>query len=191
MFTRRAATWGVLGAMISSHAIAAPLKGESIDIGPAVGAHAPPFAALDAGGARRSLKSLFGRRGLVLVFFRSARWCPYCQHQLMDLKNLQDALAQRGYDLAAISYDKPEVLTAFAQKWNIGYTLLSDDRSAMIDAFHLRDPQYGPDSFAYGVPKPSIFVIDRKGIVRAKIAREGFKIRPSNDEILSAVDSAR
>ena len=94
------------------------------------------------------------------MFFRSARWCPYCQRQLMDMRTVQDALA-------AISYDKPDVLTTFAQKWNIRYTLLSDDGSAMIDAFHLRDPQYKPDSFAFGVPKPSIFVIDRRGIVRA------------------------
>ena len=191
MFTRRAATWGALGATISTFAHAQPLKGESIDIGPAVGAHVPAFAAVDADGAHRSLASLYGRKGLVLVFFRSARWCPYCQHQLMDLRSVQDALAQRGYALAAISYDKPDALTTFAQKWNIHYTLLSDDGSAMIDAFHLRDPQYKPDSFAFGVPKPSIFVIDRRGVVRAKIAREGYKIRPSNEEILIAADSVR
>lgn len=109
----------------------------------------------------------------------------------MDLRAVQDALAQRGYTLAAISYDKPDALTTFAQKWNIRYTLLSDDGSALIDAFHLRDPQYKPDSFAFGVPKPSIFVIDRRGIVRAKIAREGYQIRPSNEEILIAADSVR
>ena len=191
MFTRRAATWGALGAMISTFAHTAPLQGESIDIGPVVGAHVPAFAAIDASGAHRSLASLYGRKGLVLVFFRSARWCPYCQRQLMDLRAVQDALAQRGYTLAAISYDKPDALTTFAQKWNIRYTLLSDDGSAMIDAFHLRDPQYKPDSFAFGVPKPSIFVIDRRGIVRAKIAREGYQIRPSNAEILVAADSVR
>lgn len=191
MFTRRAAIWGALSAMISSYALAAPFKGESIDIGPAVGTRVPAFAAIDSHGAHRSLQSLYGRKGLVLVFFRSARWCPYCQRQLMDLKNVQDALAKRGYALAAISYDNPEALTTFAQKWSIQYTLLSDDGSAMIDAFRLRDPQYKPDSFAYGVPKPSIFVIDRRGIVRAKIAREGYQIRPSNEEIIAAAQSAR
>lgn len=191
MVSRRAAMMALVGMVAAGTAHAAPLKGERIDIGPAVGARVPPFAARDASGAPRSLASLYGRRGLVLVFFRSARWCPYCQRQLMDLRDAQAALEKRGYALAAISYDKPDALTTFGRKWNVGYTLLSDDGSKMIDAFQLRDPQYSADSFAYGVPKPSIFVLDRRGVVRAKIAREGYQIRPSNDEILAAVDGVR
>lgn len=72
MFTRRAATWGAIGAMISTIAVAAPLKGESIDIGPAVGARAPAFAAVDSNGAPRSLASLYGRKGFWCSFARRA-----------------------------------------------------------------------------------------------------------------------
>ncbi len=190
MTHRRAALAAILALAVATSAQAAPLQGESIDIGPAVGAHIPHFAAQDSTGAPRPLASLMGRKGLVLVFFRSSRWCPFCQRQLMDLRDVQADLAKRGYTLAAISYDKPEELTAFAKKWDVKYTLLSDPASKMIDAFGLRDPQYAQTSFAYGVPKPSIFVIDRRGVVRAKIAREGFQIRPSNAEVLAAAESA-
>jgi peroxiredoxin len=170
---------------------AQPAQGAPIDIGPAVGARIPAFAAVDSKGAPRTFASLTGRKGVVLVFFRSARWCPFCQHQLIDLKTVQAPLAERGYTLAAISYDPPEALTMFAEKQGVGYTLLSDDGSKMIDAFKLRDPQYPAASFAYGVPKPSIFVIDRKGVVRAKLAYEGFKVRPDNAAILKAVDGVK
>lgn len=43
-------------------------------IGVPAGAKAPGFELADQAGTRRSLSSLMGRRGLVLVFFRSADW---------------------------------------------------------------------------------------------------------------------
>ena len=177
--------------LLGGPVLAQPAPGAPIDIGPALGAHIPHFAAADAKGAPRSFESLMGKKGVVLVFFRSARWCPFCQRQLIDLKNLQAPLAARGYTLAAISYDQPEALAVFAEKQGVNYTLLSDDKSKMIDAFALRDPQYPATSFAYGVPKPSIFVIDRKAVIRAKLALEGYKVRPDNDAILAAVDGVR
>jgi len=42
--------------------------------GPAIGAPAPPFAALDTSGKRRDFASLRGPKGLWILFFRSADW---------------------------------------------------------------------------------------------------------------------
>lgn len=42
--------------------------------GPAVGARVPEFELADQSGQLRSLHSLFGPKGLMLVFFRSADW---------------------------------------------------------------------------------------------------------------------
>ena len=161
---------------------------EAYDVGPPVGTRVPAFYARDDHGAPRSLGSVMGPKGVVLVFFRSSKWCPYCLAQLLSLRDLASPLAQRGYKLAALSYQPPEELAAFAQQRDINYTLLSDAGSKIIDAFHLRDPQYKPGSMAYGVPQPSIFVIAPDGVIRAKLANEGFKVRPDNGAILSAVD---
>ena len=43
-------------------------------LGPQVGARVPDFTLLDQTGQSRSLKSLIGSKGLMLVFFRSADW---------------------------------------------------------------------------------------------------------------------
>jgi hypothetical protein len=43
-------------------------------IGLAVGATAPGFSLVDQFGQNRTLESLMGSNGLVLVFFRSADW---------------------------------------------------------------------------------------------------------------------
>ena len=164
-----------------------------IDVGPAIGARAPALAptVTDVGGKAATLQSIAGPKGTVLVFFRSVKWCPYCQHQMIEFKAAAEPLASRGYKLVAISYDAPDTQAAFAAKQAIPFTFLADPGSKTIDAWALRDPQYAPDSFAYGVPRPAIFVLDRKGFVRAKLAEDGYKVRPSVDAVLAAVDGLR
>jgi peroxiredoxin len=146
------------------------------------------FAVRDAAGKPRTYRSISGKSGTVLVFTRSAKWCPFCQAQLKDLKGAQAALAQRGYSLAALSYDPPATLAGFAKAQGVGYTLLSDQGSKMIDAFGLRDEQYAPGTFAYGVAKASVLVIDTNGKVRAKMVSSDYRVRSTTAEILAAVD---
>nr|WP_295661716.1 peroxiredoxin family protein [Polymorphobacter sp.] len=164
-----------------------------VDVGPAIGTKAPALAAtaIDAAGKPATLKSIRGDKGTVLMFFRSVKWCPYCQHQMIEFKAATAPLAQRGYRLAAISYDDTATQAAFAAKEGVTLTFLSDPGSKTIDAWNLRDPQYKPDSFAYGVPKPAIFVLDRKGVVRAKLAEDGYKVRPTVEAVLAAVDGVK
>ncbi len=166
----------------------APAVGRAEE-GPAVGTMAPAFHATDLAGKPVSLKALSAKQGVVVLFFRSAKWCPYCQAQLIAFRDATAPLAARGYGLAAVSYDPPEVLTRFTEARMINYPLLSDTGSATIDAWSLRDPQYKPDSMAYGVPRPAIFVISKKGRIDAKLMLEGYKVRPSVDAVVAAVDA--
>jgi peroxiredoxin len=169
-------------------AIAGPAGAAEIVTGAKVPA---TFKAVDATGRARNWASIAGKKGTVLVLFRSAKWCPFCQAQLKSLKDVQAGLAQRGYSLAALSYDPPEVLSGFAAKTGIGYTLLSDEKSAMIDAFGLRDPAYATGSYAFGVPRASILLVDAKGVLRWKSVASDYKIRADNAAILKAVDALR
>ena len=43
-------------------------------LGPQIGARVPDFTLLDQNGQSRTLASLMGPKGLMLVFFRSADW---------------------------------------------------------------------------------------------------------------------
>ncbi len=158
------------------------------DVGPAVGAKVPAIHVTDLKGAHVDMRDLSGSKGLVLVFFRSAKWCPYCQKQLIDLKDAPGPLAQRGYKLAALSYDPTEILTQFTEKQSIPYPLLSDAGSVTIDGWKLRDTRYKPDSFAWGVPYASIYVISPKGVLEAKLAEEDYKVRPPLTAVLAAID---
>lgn len=148
-----------------------------------------PLVVYDSTGAATNFAELTGSSGAVLVFVRSASWCPYCIQQLRDIQKVAEPLSKRGYSLISISYDSPDILATFTKKFSITYTMTSDRGSAVIDAFGIRDPQYKEGSRAYGVPMPGIFIVDRKGIVRAKLAEEGYKVRPPSEAIVAAVNA--
>jgi peroxiredoxin len=159
------------------------------DLGPPVGTKAPDIGTrLDQTGKPRTLPDLTGKNGLVLLFFRSADWCPFCKAQLIDVNGGVAEIEKRGYGVAALSYDSPEILAAFTAKRNIAYTLLSDPKSEVIDLYKLRDPQYPPGNRAYGVPRPIIFVLDPDGIIKAKLYEESFKDRPPVTAVISKLD---
>jgi peroxiredoxin len=159
------------------------------DLGPPVGIKAPDIGTrFDQTGRPRTLTDLMGKNGVVLLFFRSADWCPYCQAQLIDVNGGVEEITKRGYRVAALSYDSPEILQTFTAKRHIAYTLLSDPKSEAIDLYRLRDPQYPPGSKAYGVPQPIIFVIGTDGVIRAKLYEEGFKLRPPVTAVISKLD---
>ena len=159
------------------------------ELGPATGSPAPSIGTpLDETGTPRALDSLMGEKGLVLVFFRSAAWCPYCQAQLINLNKGLAEINKRGFGLAAISYDQPSVQAEFIANRGIKYPLLSDPKSEVIDRYNLRDPQYKPGSKAYGVPRPIIFVLDRKGAIRAKLYEETYLTRPPVGLVLQSLD---
>lgn len=63
----------LLGATTTSQALPRSAA-ELAALGPQVGQKVPDFSLLDQRGERRTLKSILGLNGAMLVFFRSADW---------------------------------------------------------------------------------------------------------------------
>lgn len=157
---------------------------------PAVGEKAPAVAGTDINGKTRTLREVAGKKGTVLMFFRSAEWCPYCKAQLIAM-NAEAAgpLAARGYNLVGLSYDAVPVLAKFVAERKVAWTLLSDPQSQVIDGWQLRDPAYPAGNRAHGVPRPAIYVIDANGVIRARLMEESYRNRPPASAVLAAVDA--
>lgn len=86
------------------------------DLGPAVGSRMADIGTpLHEWGKPRTLDSLMDEKRVVF-FFRSVAWCPFCQAQLIELNGGVEPMAKRGFRLAGLSYDAPDVLEAFATK---------------------------------------------------------------------------
>jgi peroxiredoxin len=178
-----------LTAILASVVFFGPATSFAEDLGPAVGTKAPDIGTrLDQTGKPRQLSDLMGRNGLVLFFYRSADWCPFCQAQLVEINTGVAEIEKRGYRVAGLSYDSPEILQAATDKRRLTYTLLSDPKSEIIDRYNLRDPQYPPGNRAYGVPRPIIFILDQEGVIKAKFFEESFKYRPRITTVISKLD---
>lgn len=67
----------------------------------------------------------------------------------------------------------------------LDFPLLSDPDHAVIARYGLLNQE---DPRARPIPHPTVFVIDREGIVRWKFIEINYKIRPTNQDILSALD---
>ena len=152
-------------------------------VGPTVGAPAPALAAVASDGAGATLASVSGQNGVALVFVRSADWCPFCKTQLVDLEPAAEGLAAAGWPVAAISYDAPETLAGFKADKGLSYTLLSDEGSAMIDAFGLRNAEVKAGSRFDGIPHPAVVFIRKDGAVAAVLREEGYRDRPQVEAI--------
>jgi peroxiredoxin len=165
-----------------------PLNEQSMNAktGPAVGARIPDFEAVDMDGKRQTFETLKGPKGLVLVFARSADWCPYCKTQLADLNRQVEGFRKQGLGVASLTYDSTDILKAFAARIGIKYTMLSDPESKVIRAFDILNTNVPPSNTArYGIPFPGTYVIDAKGIVTAKYFDDDYRERSSAASILT------
>ncbi len=78
-----------------------------------------------------------------------------------------------------------ETLKKFVKKRDIKYTLLSDPKSKTIDAYRIRNKKVRSPR-QDGIPHPTTFVVDKDGIIRAKLPGSTRK-RHTADELLEAV----
>ncbi len=62
------------------------------------------------------------------------------------------------------------------------FTFLSDPAHRVIDRYGLLNP-----NDARGLPHPTTYVIDKRGVVRWKFTEINYKIRPTNQMILDAL----
>ena len=85
--------------------------------------------------------------------------------------------------LAAVSYDAVETLRAFAEKYQIGFPLLSDRDSTAIRAFGIFNTNMAPDVRAYGVPHPVEYLVTPDGVVVRKYFVPNYQHRVTGAEV--------
>ena len=171
----------------------------------APGSAMPDGDMLDVDGAPTSLARLRDGRPAVVVFYRGA-WCPYCNIALRTYQaELVPALGGRGFELIAISPQKPDGSLTSAQSNELTYSVASDPGNQIATALGiLTEPS--PDSVAAQVklgldltevnadggkalPMPTVVVIDAAGIIRWIDVHPNYTTRSEVPDILAAVDA--
>ena len=155
-------------------------------LGPPVGTRVPDFTLPDQHGTPRSLSSLMGTRGLMLVFSRSADWCPYCKTQLAEMESRREALKKDGIGLAAITYDPVAVLAEFSTRRGIGFPLLSDSGSVTIRKYGILNTTVpASNRQSYGIPFPGTFMLNTEGTVTARFFEQAYQERSTIGSIMA------
>jgi peroxiredoxin len=157
----------------------------AFDPGLQVGDEIPDFRLRDQNGDLYEFESLMGTRGLAILFFRSADWCPYCKTALAQLEEERSGYQEQGLRVVGISYDPVEVLAAFADRVGIEYRMLSDEGSATIRDFGLLNTDLDPGNPRYGIPHPGMVIVDAQRKIVAKYFEEDFRERFTPATILT------
>jgi peroxiredoxin len=148
-----------------------------------VGQMAPAFSARDQFGREQTLETLKGSKGTVLLFYRSADWCPYCKGQLIQLQSAKARFEEQGLKLAGISYDSEAILKFFADRRKIEFPLLSDPDSSVIRAYDVLNSEgIGQNK---GMARPGYFFIDTKGVIREKFFEAKYRERLTGNTVLA------
>ncbi|OFV99734.1 MAG: hypothetical protein A3F68_02415 [Acidobacteria bacterium RIFCSPLOWO2_12_FULL_54_10] len=149
-----------------------------------VGEKIPAFRGTDQNGQERDFQSIKGPKGAVIVFSRSADWCPYCKTQLIEMEQYIDDFKKQGLGVVAMTYDSTEIVADFAKRHNITYPLLGDSDFNIIRAFGVLNTSVPEDHTWYGVPYPGTFIVDQDGVVRSKYFEDNYRDRYSAPTIL-------
>ena len=152
-----------------------------------------------------SLNDAVASQPTVLIFYRGG-WCPYCNAHLRQLRESVPALQEMGYQLLAISPDKPEQLRDMDKDANLGYQLLSDENVAVGEAFGLRfkltqryidhvvsvqgpEKDLGKQNMGYMLT-PGAFVLDTNGVIKFAYVNNNYTVRVGQQALLDAARDA-
>ena len=171
-----------------------------------VGAKIPDHLQLiDISGKPFNLNAAVAAKPTILIFYRGS-WCPFCNLQMGQLEQLVPKLEAQGYQILAISPDLPQNLQVSVGKHHLTYTLLSDSRMQVSQAFglafHVDDATYA-HMLSFGVnleaatgtnqrelPVPAAYVLDRNGTIHFAYSNPNFKVRVDPDKLLTAATAA-
>ena len=195
----------VLMLTVASAAPAAELAASAEQVRPILmGSKLPEVALRTVSGDATTLAKQVGGKPAILVFYRGG-WCPYCNLQLSDLRLIEDRAKALGYQMIAISPDRPEELSKTLDKADLTYTLLSDSQANAMKAFGIGfrvDAMTVAKYLSFGInleaasgskenalPVPSVFIVDGEGVLQFGYTPPDYTIRIPGNVILAAAEA--
>ncbi|MGI8901783.1 MAG: thioredoxin-dependent thiol peroxidase [Nocardioides sp.] len=123
---------------------------------------APDFTLTSDTGDQTTLSDLRGQR--VIIYFYPAAMTPGCTTQACDFTDSLDSLRAAGFEVLAVSPDRPEKLAQFRERDGLRVTLLSDPDRSVTTAWAAFGEKLLYGKVVQGVIR-STFVVDEDGKV--------------------------
>jgi len=174
-----------------------PEKGE--DISPLlVGESFPGVEVTSLDGRPISILSIAKEKPTVVIFYRGG-WCPYCNHHLAEMAEIESDILAEGYQIVAISPDDMSHEKTTAGNKGLRYQLYSDAAGTLSQAvgiaFKAPERYYKKLSVRSSgqneglLPVPSVFVLVTSGEVLFEYISPNYKKRMSGKLLLAVLKS--
>ena len=139
------------------------------------GTPAPDFTLPDQHGEPVTLSALRGKP-VVLYFYPKAN-TPGCTTQACGVRDHRADYAKLGAVVLGVSPDPVKPIAKFAEKYELGFTLLSDADHAVAESYGVwvQKSMYGKTYFGN---ERTTFVIDPDGVVKAVFR----KVKPAEHD---------
>ena len=85
-----------------------------------------------------------------------------------------------------MTYDSQQDGFAFHQQNQLNYPVLMDQEAFHVSRLGILNQDVPKHSKYYGIPHPGIFLVDKNGVIQAKFAESGYRLRPDFNTVLDA-----
>jgi len=148
-----------------------------------IGDQAPAFSLPDQQGAMQSLADQRGK--WVLLYFYPKDDTPGCTKEACTIRDAWSDFRNKGIVVFGVSTDSVKSHAKFVQKYELPFTLLSDENKELVKAYGVWGPKKFMGREFLGTKRVS-FLISPEG----RIAKVYAAVKPAEhaDEVLSDVD---
>lgn len=123
-----------------------------------------------------------------------------------QLQTIESQLVELGYQIIAISADRPEKLAESIKRHKLNYRLLSDSKMTAARAFGIAyevddktierykrfniDLEEASGETHHLLPVPSVFIVSTDGVIRFQYVNPNYKIRLDPEVLYAAAKAA-
>jgi peroxiredoxin len=158
-------TFRLLLAMLFAFALLGSTAIAQSASGPDVGTRIEDFTLQDQFGKQQKLSDLLSEGPIALVVLRSAGWCTPSKEQLLELQSELKSIEASGLRVVGISFDRVQLLKDFSSLQGIGFPLLSDPQSNVIEQLGIVNTTRKKGTLRYRVAYPLTILINRNSTV--------------------------
>ncbi|MDD5260698.1 MAG: peroxiredoxin-like family protein [Methylacidiphilales bacterium] len=135
-----------------------------------------------------------------ILYFYRGYWCPYGMSQLKELRNSEGVLESLGFQIFAMSPDRPARVQETAADLGAGFVLLSDNKMTAARAFGIAhrvsgtewqqlkrygiDLEFISDEAHHELPQPAFYFVGRDGKIQDRFLPERISSRLSGDDVI-------
>lgn len=129
-----------------------------ISFAAAVGEESPTFEVQTIEGVDIRSDELKDNNSVLLIFW--ATWCPVCKEEIPKVNTIYETFHPQGLEVIAIDVginDSLKRVKRYVKKYGLSYPVVFDEGSSVTKQFGVQGT-------------PTIFIIDKRGIVRYRSA---------------------